>query len=55
MYRCEEERYEFDLNIESNLSVISLLEPIARKIELMPTEEKAQFKLPPGLGGIKSF
>jgi paired amphipathic helix protein Sin3a len=51
MYKCEEERYEFDLNIEANLSVIALLEPIAKKIMLMPVEERATFKLPPGLGG----
>jgi paired amphipathic helix protein Sin3a len=51
MYKCEEERYEFDLNIEANLSVINLLEPIAKKIVLMDSEERATFKLPPGLGG----
>jgi paired amphipathic helix protein Sin3a len=54
MYKCEEERYEFDLNIEANLSVIALLEPIAQKILLMPSEERATFKLPPGLGGSSS-
>ena len=51
MFKCEEERYEFDLNIEANLSVIHLLEPIAKKIQLMPAEERANFKLLPGLGG----
>jgi paired amphipathic helix protein Sin3a len=54
MYKCEEERYEFDLNIEANLSVISFLEPIAKKIMLMPVEERSTFKLPPGLGGYST-
>jgi paired amphipathic helix protein Sin3a len=52
MFKCEEERYEFDLNIEANLSVINLLEPIAKKIQLMPAEERSEFKLLPGLGGM---
>ena len=51
MYKCEEERYEFDLNIEANLSVIALLEPISKKIQMMSPEERADFKLSPGLGG----
>eukprot|EP00842_Homolaphlyctis_polyrhiza_P000610 jgi/Hompol1/154/HPOL_005247-RA len=51
MYKSEEERYEFDLNIEANLSVISLLEPIAKQIQAMTPEERNKFKLPPGLGG----
>ncbi|KAJ3114140.1 Transcriptional regulatory protein sin3 [Phlyctochytrium bullatum] len=51
MHKCEEERYEFDINIEANLHTIALLEPIYRKIQTMTQEEKAKFKLPPGLGG----
>ncbi len=51
MFKCEEERYEFDLNIESNLLVISILEPIAKKISAMSAEDRLKFKLPPGLGG----
>ncbi|KAJ3126023.1 Transcriptional regulatory protein sin3 [Nowakowskiella sp. JEL0407] len=54
LYKCEDERYEFDLNIDANLSVISLLEPIARKIQDMPPEEKAKFKLGPNLGGTSN-
>ncbi len=54
MFKCEEERYEFDLNIESNLSVINLLEPIAKKIQMMAPEEKANFKILPGLGGFST-
>ena len=51
MYKCEEERYEFDLNIEANLHVISLLEPIAKHLQSMTPDERAKFTLPSGLGG----
>ncbi len=49
--KIEEERHEYDHNIESNLRTIQLLEPIAQRIANMTQEEKASFKLPPGLGG----
>ncbi|KAG0077520.1 Transcriptional regulatory protein sin3 [Linnemannia elongata] len=51
LHRCEEERYEFDMNIEANLHTIALLEPIARQIQAMGIDERARFKLPEGLGG----
>jgi len=51
LHKCEEERYEYDLNIEANLRTIQLLEPIAQRISTMSPEEKASFKLAPGLGG----
>ncbi|KAI7878718.1 uncharacterized protein EV154DRAFT_524921 [Mucor mucedo] len=51
MHRCEEERYDYNMNIEANLNVIALLEPIARRIEQMTPEEKTNFRLRPGLGG----
>lgn len=51
MHRCEEERYDYNMNIEANLNVIALLEPIARRIETMSPEEKTNFRLRPGLGG----
>ena len=54
MYKCEEERYEFDLNIEANLHTISLLEPWAVKIEEMSQEEKVNFRLPRDLGGLST-
>jgi paired amphipathic helix protein Sin3a len=49
--RVEEERYEYDINIETNFNTISLLEPIAKKIASMTKEERNNFKLSPGLGG----
>ena len=51
LHKCEEERYEYDLNIEANLRTIQLLEPIAQRISTMTPEEKSTFKLAPGLGG----
>ncbi|KAF7720667.1 Transcriptional regulatory protein sin3 [Apophysomyces ossiformis] len=51
LHRVEEERYDYDLNIEANLNTIALLEPIAKKISIMSTEEKVNFRLPLGLGG----
>ncbi|CAO3665162.1 unnamed protein product [Umbelopsis ramanniana] len=51
LHRCEEERYDYDLNIEANLNTIALLDPIAKKISVMSNDEKAEFKLPLGLGG----
>ncbi|KAI8888550.1 hypothetical protein K501DRAFT_291658 [Backusella circina FSU 941] len=51
LHRCEEERYDYDLNIEANLNTIALLEPILIRLESMTPEEQAQFRLEPGLGG----
>ncbi|KAI8615126.1 hypothetical protein BC830DRAFT_1124114 [Chytriomyces sp. MP71] len=51
LHKCEEERYEFDMNIEANLHTIALLEPIYRRIQTMSPEDKSKFKLPVGLGG----
>ncbi|KAI8084776.1 uncharacterized protein BX664DRAFT_267268 [Halteromyces radiatus] len=51
MHRCEEDRYEYDLNIDANLNCIALLEPIVKKIEIMSQEEQEEFTLTPGLGG----
>ncbi|KAF1805262.1 Sin3 family co-repressor-domain-containing protein, partial [Mucor lusitanicus] len=50
LHRVEEERYDYDLNIEANLNTIALLEPIAKKISIMTAEEKSSFRLSPGLG-----
>ncbi|GAV48019.1 hypothetical protein ZYGR_0I03150 [Zygosaccharomyces rouxii] len=50
LFKVEEERHEYDFYIESNLRTIQTLETIASKIANMTEEEKANFKLPPGLG-----
>lgn len=51
LHRIEEERHDYDFNIEANLRTIQLLEPIAQKIAIMSPEEKANFKLGAGLDG----
>ena len=57
LHKCEEERYDFDLNIEANLHAIKLLEPIAKQIINMNSDEKSRFKLPEGVvpGASKSI
>ncbi|WFC96905.1 hypothetical protein MBRA1_003570 [Malassezia brasiliensis] len=51
LYRSEEERHEYDYHIEANLRTIALLEPIAARIAIMDADERASFRLKPGLGG----
>ena len=51
LYRVEEERYEFDLNIEANLHTITLLETVHRNLQEMSPEERSKFQLQLGLGG----
>lgn len=51
LHRIEEERHDYDFNIEANLRTIQLLEPIAQRIASMSQEEQENFKLGPGLGG----
>lgn len=50
LFRTEEERHEYDYYMEANLRTIQTLETIANRIANMTAEEKAHFKLPPGLG-----
>lgn len=51
IYRCEDERFELDIVIESNLLTIRVLEAVKRKIDKMSFEEKNRFKLDDTLGG----
>jgi paired amphipathic helix protein Sin3a len=50
LHKCEEERHEFDFHLEIMSKTISALENINMKIQQMTNEEKATFKLKPGLG-----
>ncbi|GAA5976028.1 hypothetical protein JCM10908_005362 [Rhodotorula pacifica] len=50
LHRTEEERHEYDFYIEANLRTVALLEPIATRIALMEADERASFRLKPGLG-----
>lgn len=51
LHRIEEERHDYDFNIEANLRTIQLLEPIAQKIANLTPEERANFRLHPALDG----
>ena len=51
LHRIEEERHDYDFNIETCLRTIQLLEPIVQQIKLMSDEERLHYKLPAGLGG----
>lgn len=47
IYTC---RYDYDLNIEANLTTTALLEPIAKKINMMTPDEKSSFRLSSDFG-----
>lgn len=51
LHRIEEERHDYDFNIETCLRTIQLLEPIVQQIKIMSPDERASFILPPGIGG----
>lgn len=51
IYRCEDERFELDIVIESNLLTIRVLEAVKRKIDKMSFEERNRFRLDDTLGG----
>ncbi|XP_076267862.1 SIN3 transcription regulator family member A [Rhynchophorus ferrugineus] len=51
MYRCEDERFELDVVIETNASTIRILESVNKKLNRMSQEDAAKFKLDDCLGG----
>lgn len=51
LHRIEEERHDYDYNIEACGRTIQILEPIAQQLRRMSNEEQVAFTLPPGLGG----
>jgi len=51
LHRMEEERHDYDFNIETALRTIQLLEPIVNQINSMSPETKESYRLPHGLGG----
>ncbi|HEV7737197.1 MAG TPA: hypothetical protein VGO47_07490, partial [Chlamydiales bacterium] len=50
LHRTEDERHEFHVCLESMVHTISLLEPIAFKLEQMTNDERVAFRLSPDLG-----
>ncbi|KAG8901860.1 Transcriptional regulatory protein sin3 [Tulasnella sp. 403] len=51
LHKSEEERHEYDFHIEAISRTISILEPLSTRINHMDAEERAAWKLKPGLGG----
>ncbi|KAF2270735.1 hypothetical protein CC78DRAFT_528469 [Lojkania enalia] len=51
LHRIEEERHDYDFNIEACTRTIQQLEPIASQLLTMKPEDRVSFVLPPGLGG----
>ncbi|KAK5116341.1 hypothetical protein LTR85_009313 [Meristemomyces frigidus] len=51
LHRIEEERHDYDYNVEACSRTIQLLEPLAQQLRRLPDHEQKEFRLPPGLGG----
>uniref|UniRef100_A0A336L2W3 Paired amphipathic helix protein Sin3a n=1 Tax=Culicoides sonorensis TaxID=179676 RepID=A0A336L2W3_CULSO len=51
IYRCEDERFELDVVIETNSSTIRVLEGVQKKLSRMSSDEVARFRLDDCLGG----
>ncbi|XP_051978533.1 paired amphipathic helix protein Sin3a-like isoform X1 [Xyrauchen texanus] len=51
MYRCEDEQFELDVVLETNLATIRVLESIQKKLSRMSAEEQVKFRLDNTLGG----
>ncbi|KAI2786008.1 hypothetical protein POX_h09773 [Penicillium oxalicum] len=51
LHRIEEDRHDYDHHIEACTRTIQLIEPIVQQFLHMSEAERANFKLPPGLGG----
>ncbi|XP_070503686.1 paired amphipathic helix protein Sin3a isoform X1 [Chironomus tepperi] len=51
IYRCEDERFELDVVIETNSSTIRVLEGVQKKMSKMSADELGRFKLDDSLGG----
>lgn len=55
IYKTEDERFELDMVIETNLAAIKTLEYISKKMQRMTPEEAAKFRLDNSLGGSSEF
>ena len=51
IYRTEDERFEFDVVLETNRDTIKVLECVQKKMARMPPEEAARYRLDDSLGG----
>ena len=51
IHRCEDERHEYQIQLEGLARTIGILEPLATRLNEMPVEERAALRLRPELGG----
>jgi paired amphipathic helix protein Sin3a len=51
IHRCEDERHEYQIQLEGLARTISILEPLATRLNETPGEERAAQRLRPDLGG----
>jgi len=51
IYRTEDERFEFDVVLETNRDTVKVLECVQKKMSRMPPEEAARYRLDDSLGG----
>ncbi|CAH2293301.1 paired amphipathic helix Sin3b [Pelobates cultripes] len=51
LHRCEDERFELDVVLETNLATIRVLESVQKKISRMSPEDQERFRLDDCLGG----
>mmetsp|Transcript_17762 Transcript_17762/g.45091 ORF Transcript_17762/g.45091 Transcript_17762/m.45091 type:complete len:753 (+) Transcript_17762:514-2772(+) len=55
LFRCEDDRYELDMVIETNAATIQRLEPIAATIEKLSVDDKRKHALADGALGAVNF
>ncbi|XP_041967462.1 paired amphipathic helix protein Sin3b [Alosa sapidissima] len=51
LHRCEDERFELDVVLETNLATIRVLESVQKKLARMSPEDQERFRLDDCLGG----
>lgn len=51
LHRIEEERHDYDSNIECLVRTIQLLDPVVRHIKALPESQRKEYKPDPKLGG----
>ncbi|XP_006877178.1 PREDICTED: paired amphipathic helix protein Sin3b [Chrysochloris asiatica] len=51
LHRCEDERFELDVVLETNLATIRVLESVQKKLSRMAPEDQDKFRLDDCLGG----
>lgn len=47
LFRCEDDRFELDMVIESNASAVRAITPLVQQLSEMTPDEKANWRLPP--------